>query len=120
MEQEIIACEERFLQALANSDSKELEGTLHDDVIYNHPSGEVWTKKMDTDSFKAANPVIERVDCIDRKIEVFGDTAIVSTLIYLKGVFGGQQIEGKSRFLRTWRKFPDGWKIIAAASMNIE
>ena len=119
MKQEITVCEEKFLQALINSDLKALEGTLHDDVIYNHPSGEVWTKKMDVEAFKAANPVIERIDCIDRKIEVFGDTAIVSTVIYLKGVFGNHQIEGKSRFLRTWKKFEDGWKIIAAAQHQL-
>lgn len=120
MEQEIIKCEENFLQALLGSDLKVLEGTLHDDVIYNHASGEVWTKKMDIDAFKVATPVIEKVDCIDRKIEIFGDTAIVSTAIHLKGIFGGHQVEGKSRFLRTWKKFADGWKIIAAASINLE
>jgi ketosteroid isomerase-like protein len=119
MEQEITACEEKFLQALRSSDLKGLLEMLHDDLIYNHLSGEVWTKQMDLDSFKAANPVIERVDCIDRKIEVFGDTAIVSTAIYLKGIFGGHQIEGKTRFLRTWKRFEDGWKIIAAAQNQL-
>lgn len=52
---------------------------------------------MDLDDFKAANPKIEQLDCLERKIEIFGDTAIVSTALYLKGIFGGHQIEGKSR-----------------------
>lgn len=119
MEQEIIACEEKFLQTLRNSDSKGLLEMIHDEVIYNHPSGEVWTKEMDLDDFKAANPKIEQLDCLERKIEIFGDTAIVSTALYLKGIFGGHQIEGKSRFLRTWKKFADGWKIIAAAQNQL-
>ncbi len=119
MIQEIIQCEEKFLEAFRNADIKVLEEMVHDKVVYNHLSGEVWTKEMDVNGFKSANPTVEKVDCLDRKIEIFDDTAIVSTAIYLKGIFGGHQVEGKSRFLRTWKKCPDGWKIIGAANINI-
>ena len=119
MKQEIIECEERFAQAFRALNVEMLSDMIHDKLIYNHASGRVLTKQMDIDDFKSSNPKIEKLECIDREIEVFDDTAIVSTVTYLKGVFGGHSVEGKTRFLRTWKKFDNGWKIVAAASINL-
>lgn len=119
MKEQINRCEEKFLQGLRTSDIATLEELLHDDLIYNAATGDVMTKEMDIEGFKSANPTIERVDCIERQIQVFENTAIVSTVVYLKGVFGGNQVEAKSRFLRTWKKFDDGWKIIGVACFNL-
>lgn len=119
VKQEIVQYEERFLQALRDADAEILAGFIHGRLIYNNFMGQVLTKKMDVEGFKSANPVIEKVDCIEREIQIFDDTAIVSTVVYMKGSFGGNQVEGKSRFLRTWKRFDGGWKIIAAASVNL-
>jgi ketosteroid isomerase-like protein len=59
------------------------------------------------------------VDCVEREIQLFEDTAIVTTVIYLKASSGGRLIEGKTRFLRIWKKFNNGWKIIGVASVNL-
>ncbi|MFV0537109.1 MAG: nuclear transport factor 2 family protein [Dysgonomonas sp.] len=119
MKQEIIECEEKLLQGLRTSNFEIVEDLIHDKVIYNHASGKVLTKQMDVDDFKSSNPKIEKLECIEREIEVFGDTAILTTELYLKGVFGDHPVEGKTRFLRTWKKFENGWKIVAAASINL-
>lgn len=119
MKQEIAACEELFLQAFRNVDIDALENLIHDDMVYNDARGNVVTKEMDLGAFRSANPVIETLDCAERDIQLFGDTAIVSTAVYLKGLFMGHEIEGKSRFLRTWKKFDEGWKVIGVASINL-
>jgi len=119
MEQEIIQLEEKFLQAIRNSNIEASAELLHDELIYNNAMGQVLTKQMDIEDFKSSNPVIEKLDCVERQIQVFDDTAIVSTVLHLKGTFMGHQIDGKSRFLRTWKKFGSTWKIIAAASINL-
>lgn len=119
MEQEVIQYEEKFLQALRDTNIEAIRDLIHDRLIYNNPMGKVLTKEMDTDDFRASNPIIESFECIERQIQLFGDTAILTTIVHLKGNFGGHQIDGKSRFLRTWKKFEDGWKIIGAASVNL-
>lgn len=119
MKQEIVQCEENFIQALRASNVEALSNMMHDNLIYNNASGDVLTKEMDIAGFKSVNPKIEKVECLERQIEEFGDIAVVSTVIYLKGIFGGHQVEGKSRFLRTWKKSENGWKVIAAASINL-
>lgn len=120
MKQEINEYEDKFLQFLRTSNVEALTELLHDDLIYNNPVGKVLDKQMDIEDFKSSNPVIEKLDCLERKIELFGDTAIVSTVIELKGVFMNTPVEGRSRFLRIWKKFGEGWKIIGAASINLE
>lgn len=120
MEQEIIQCEEKFLQALRALDINTIEGLIHDDLIYNAASGVVMTKQMDVDDFKSANPEIETLECVERKIQTFDDVAIVSVLLYMKATFmGTHKVDGKSRFLRTWKKINGEWKVIAAASINL-
>lgn len=119
MKQEIIQCEEKFAQAFITLDIEMLSDMIHDKLIYNHFSGKVMTKQMDIDAFKSSNPKIEKLECIEREVEMFDDTAIVSTATYLKGVFEGHPVEGKTRFLRTWKKTDNGWKIIAASSINL-
>ncbi len=119
MEQEIIRCEDDFLQAFRILDIEALENMIHDELIYNNPVGHVLTKEMDLDILRSGNITVESVDCIERKIQRFDDTAIVSTVIHLKGTMMKNPIDGKTRFLRTWKKFNDGWEIIAAASINL-
>lgn len=120
MKQEINQCEDNFLQALRTANLNLLEGFVHDKLIYNNAFGDVLTKEEDREGFKSANPKIEKVDCIEREIQVFDDTAIVTTVIYLKALFGENMVEGKTRFLRVWKKIDNNWKIIGAASINLK
>lgn len=120
MEQEITQCEEAFLQAMRTIDLEKMEELLHDDLIYNNFMGEVLDKEMDLAGAKSGNLVMDTVDCLDRKMQLFGDTAIVSTAIYMKGSFKEHPIDGKTRFLRTWKKLDGKWKIIGAASLALQ
>ena len=119
MEKEINQCEEKFLQAFRTSNVNVIEELIHDEMVYNNATGDVVSKKADIEGFKVANLQIETVDCVEREIRLFEDTAIVTTVIYLKASSGGRLIEGKTRFLRTWKKFNNGWKIIGVASVNL-
>lgn len=119
MKQEINQYEERFLHAFRTSNVEIVDELLHDEMVYNNAAGEIVSKKADLEGFKSANPKIEIVDCLEREIQLFDETAVVSTVIYLKGVFGGNQIEGKIRFLRIWKRFQNNWKIIGVTSVNL-
>lgn len=119
MKQEIIECEEKFLKAFKASNIEILNGLIHDELTYNNAVGDVISKEEDLNDFKASNPVIETLDCVEREIQLFDDVAIVSTVVYLNGSFMGHQVEGKSRFLRTWKKFEGGWKVIGTACVNL-
>ena len=118
-EEEIIYNEEKLLQALRDSDINAMEELIHDKLIFNGPNGELINKEMDISVYKSGGAQVETMDCMERKIEIFDDTAVVSTIVYLKGSFMGHLIDGKARFFRTWKKIGDQWIVIGGASVNL-
>lgn len=118
MEKEIIQYEEKLLKAMKNSDTEVLDELIHDNLIFNIPTGDIITKEMDLATYKLKQN-LENVDCVERKIEVFGDTAIVSTIVYIKGSLGDVKLDNKVRFFRTWKKIDKRWKVIGGASIEI-
>ncbi|SHF94046.1 nuclear transport factor 2 family protein [Dysgonomonas macrotermitis] len=119
LKQEIIKCEETLLEAMRTADLATLDKLISDDLIFNVPDGSMITKQMDLDAYKSGNMVLETMDCVDREIQVSGDTAVVSTQVFMKGYFMQQPMEGRTRFFRTWKKVDGNWQIIGGASIFI-
>lgn len=119
MKEEIVKCEERILQAFRESDIKVLDELIHDDLIFNGPTGEVIDKEMDLSAYKSGDAIVEKMESLEREVQVFGDTAIVSTVISLKGSFMDNPIDGKARFIRVWKKSDNRWQVIGGASVVI-
>jgi len=111
-ENEVLTSEGRFVEAMRNSDIEALNTLLHDDLLFNGPNGELVTKDMDLAVYKSGNMVLEENIICDQNIKIFGDTAIVSVTIQLKGKFMLQPIEGKFRYIRTWKKINGVIKMI--------
>lgn len=114
---EIIACEERLLKAMKECDLNTLNELLHDDLIFNGPTGELVTKEMDLAAYRSGNMAVDENTISDQEIRVFGDTAIVTVTVHLIGSFMKQPIENKCRFVRTWKKMEGEWKMIGGASL---
>lgn len=120
MKQEIIECEEKLLQAFRDSDLAVMDQLIHDDLIFNGPTGELIDKEMDLSTYRSGNMIVEVMEAIDREIRTFTDTATVSTVIYLKGWFLKNPIDGKARFFRTWKNFSGQWKVIGGSSVLLQ
>lgn len=109
---EVIDCEARLLQAMKDCDINVLNELLHDDLLFNGPTGELVTKEIDLSAYKSGNMVVEENKASEQVISLFGDTAIVTVAIDLKGYFMEHPIEGKFKYVRTWKKINDQWKMI--------
>lgn len=119
IKEEIEACEVKLLKAMKDQDIAVMDELLHDDLIFNGPTGEFVTKEMDLAVYKSGNMLIEKNIASEQEIRTFGDTAIVTVTIDLKGQFMKQPISGKFRFVRTWKKIDDQWKMIGGASTPV-
>ena len=112
--------EEKLLKAFKECNVEEIEKLIHDDLIFNGPDGQVLTKEKDLEVYKSGNAVFKELACIKRKINIFNDTAVVSTVIQLKGIFMGNSLESKARFLRVWNQFDGSWKVIGGSSVVLD
>ena len=117
--QQVIDAEIGLLDSMKNADLNSLEVLLHDDLLFVIPSGETITKSMDLESWKRGHLKLESIEIDDQQISVIDEVAIVSTLIEMKGTYQGDPIDGKFKYIRTWKSVHDQLKVVGGAGMVI-
>ena len=112
---QVIACENRLLEAMRTSNVELLDELLHDDLLFNGPTGETATKAMDLTNYRSGNIQLHTVAASDQAIRLIGDTAVVAVTVMLQGNYLDQVIDGKFRYLRVWKRAESSWKVIAGS-----
>ncbi|MCG8328026.1 MAG: nuclear transport factor 2 family protein [Chitinophagales bacterium] len=116
---QIVALEKRLLEAMKNSDIDALDELLHDDLLFVIPTGQTVTKQMDLANLQSGNLKIEVISSSEQEISLIHDNAIVSVVISLKGNYLDNPIDGQFKYIRTWKLFNEGWKVIGGAGIQI-
>ncbi len=115
----ITELENKLAEAIKSSDLAFLNKVLHDDLLFLAPSGQMITKVMDLASHRAGEIIVEQlVDRIE-EINIIDDTAVVGVVYDTKGSMLGNPIEGQFRYIRIWKQFPDGIKVIGGCCMQL-
>jgi len=118
-ENEILALEDARLAAQVANDTEALEAMLHDAMVYTHSSAVVDTKASFLEALRAGKTRYKRTATRDRKVQLLGDTALVTGGADLDVEVGGEARALKLRFLVAWTKTPAGWKFIAWQSTRL-
>ena len=120
IESQIVAAEEQLMTAMRTSNVALLDRLLHDDLLFNGPTGETATKAMDLANYRSAGINLEIVEPSDLRISPIGDDAVVAVTVRLKGNYMGQEIDGHFRYLRVWKSFGvDGCKVIGGSVVTL-
>jgi hypothetical protein len=117
---QVIAHEEKLLEAMKTSNVELLEELLHDDLLFDTPDGKTATKTIDLDNYRSGNIHLRVIEASDRILNTIGDNTIVAVTVRIEGSYLGQKINGKFRYLRVWKLCGDVWKIIAGSAIAIE
>lgn len=112
-EQQISALSDQVIQAQLKNDPSFFEKYYADDISIIHGDGTVWTKAQEIANLKSGSLKYGSVETRDRKIHVYGDTAVVTFLISFKGVVGGKPYNGDLRRTMVWVKQNGNWKTVA-------
>lgn len=111
----ILEAERGLIEGIRKSDVPYLSRVLHDDLLFLIPNGQAITKQMDLDSHKKGDMVAESLTPTFEEIRILGDMATVIVVYETKGSMLGNPIQGKFRYIRMWKAFEDGPKIISGA-----
>jgi hypothetical protein len=111
----VIELESQLVKGIRTSDISILEPLLHDDLLFVTPSGQVITKEMDLESHKKGEMVVDKLTTEIRQISVIGDTAVVVVKYNTKGIMMGEPVEGQFQFIRVWKQFAEGNKVIGGS-----
>ena len=112
-EQQIAALSDQMIQAQLKADTSYFEKNYADDATIVHGTGKLFTKSEEIADLKSGSLKYESNDVRERKIHVYGDTAVVAFLIYYKGTVSGKPFSGDLRRTVVWVKQKGNWKIVA-------
>jgi len=112
---EIIALEDRRIEAMVKGDVKALEEILADDLVYTHTTARLDTKASFIDAVKTGRSNYKSVEREDVKVRQFGDTAVVTG--HAKFHVGDNKFE--ARYTDVYVKRNGAWQMVAWQSTRI-
>lgn len=118
-DEQVIECERRLLEAMKTSDIKVLDELLHDDLIFNIPTGQTITKAMDIENYRSGVLTVFEILATDQIIKSIDDISTVVVTLHLNVKYAEQIVDGKFRYLRVWKLIDNSWKVIAGSGIRI-
>jgi ketosteroid isomerase-like protein len=112
-DKEILALEERRFAAMIARDFEKLESMVHDQLRYTHSSGNTDGKASWLESMKSGRVKYKKAGCSEQKVQIYGDTALMTGRASIEVDIGGQPKALKLLFLNAWTRTPQGWKFVA-------
>ena len=116
---EIVNLEEKLIEGIRTSNIQFLDKVLHDDLLFLAPDGQVVTKSADLASHKRGEMVVDTVSSTIEEIKIVGDTAIVVVVYDTKGRMLGSPIQGRFRYIRIWKRFDDGLRVVGGGCIKL-
>jgi hypothetical protein len=115
----IVNAEIELLTAIKYADVSVLERILHDDLLFNLPTGETITKEFDLNSYRSGKMKIDSLEASDQIINIIDDSAVVTVSVSLKGTYDNNTINGVFKYIRVWKQFEGHLKIIAGSCVQL-
>jgi uncharacterized protein (TIGR02246 family) len=110
----VAALDTEYQAAVAKNDADTMDRILADDFVLVLGNGTVHTKADLIKEARAKSIQYEQQVEIDnsQKVRVWGDTAVVTAKLWLKGTYKGEPFERKLWFSDTYVRTKNGWKYV--------
>ena len=111
--------EHQWQQAELHADTTVMGNMLADDYLGIYGDGTLATKAQTIKNLKNGTMHFEEIDSSDRKIRVFGTTAVVVSKARVTGMNDGEDISGLYRYTRVYHRVNSVWKIVSFEASTI-
>jgi ketosteroid isomerase-like protein len=112
--------EARWQQAELDANTTVMAEMLSDDYLGIYGDGTIATKAETIANFKSGTVHFTAIDTSDRKIRVFGTTAVVVSKAEVTGMIDGENISGRYRYTRVYHRDNNRvWKIVSFEASTI-
>ena len=102
----------KLTEAFKDRDFKMLGKHMADDYIMIDPRGGVHSKKQYLKHLADGTAKFKDLKETDVKVRVFGDTALVTGLLHIKGKMEDKEISVEYRWTRVYNKKGDEWRCV--------
>ena len=117
----VAALDTEYQAAVAKNDATTMDRILADDFVLVTGRGKVYTKADLLKEARGGKTVYERQEEIEQKVRVWGSTAVVTALLWVKGTGeDGKAFDYKLWFSDTYVRTPSGWRyVFGQASISL-
>ena len=118
-EQTVLRIEKEMLDALLKGDASASERYLAETYIFTGPDGMVTNKAQSVADLKSGDLKFQAATLDDAKVNVYGDTAIVTFASNDKATYKGKDISGKTRWTDVFVKRGGKWQIVSSHGSRV-
>ncbi|RZK41066.1 MAG: nuclear transport factor 2 family protein [Pedobacter sp.] len=118
-EKKILEQENKLYAAIKEANINVLDQLLHNDLLFILPSGDVITKEIDLNTYRDGALIVEELFPEIENLNIIDDVAVVTLSMKLKGQFNEVPFEANYRYIRFWKKFSEGIKVIGGSATAI-
>jgi len=108
----VAALDTEYQAAVARNDAAGMDRILADDFILVTGRGKTYTKADLLNEARTADSNYEKQEDSSQTVRVWGDTAVVTALLWAKGTRGGKPFDYKLWFSDTYVRTPAGWRYV--------
>ena len=110
----VAALDTKYQAAVKSNDAATMDEILADDFVLVTGRGKVFRKADLIESARKKELTFERQDEEPgtQKVRVWGDTAVVTALLWVKAVQGVKPVDYKLWFSDTYVRTPTGWRYV--------
>jgi ketosteroid isomerase-like protein len=108
----VAALDTEYQTAVKNNDAATMDRILSDDMVVVLGSGKIYTKADLLQMARTRRVQYEHQEDSDQTVRVWGDTAVVTAKIWLKGIDEGKPFEWHVWFSDTYVRTPVGWRYV--------
>lgn len=110
----VAALDTKYQAAVKSNDAVTMDQILADDFVLVTGRGKAFSKADLLESARKKEVTYEHQDeeSGTQKVRVWGDTAVVTALLWIKGMQGGKPTDYKLWFSDTYVRTPAGWRYV--------
>lgn len=119
-EQDIMRIEQEMLAAVLKGDTGPSERYLGNSYVFTGPDGSSIGKAQSIEDLKSGSLKLQAASLDNSKVQVYGDTAIVTFSSNDKGTYKGKDISGKTRWTDVFVKQKGRWMMVATHGSTVQ
>lgn len=116
---QVLEQENKLYKAIKDGNVSMLDELLHRDLLFIIPSGEVITKEVDLKTYQDGALKIDELTPNTENLNIIDDVAVITLTMKLKGKYNDVAFEASYRYIRFWKKFVDGIKVVGGSGIAI-
>jgi len=108
----VAALDTQYQAAVKNNDAAAMGRILADDFVVVLGSGKVYTKADLLQFAETRRVQYEHQEDSDQTVRIWGDTAVVTAKLWMKGIDQGKPFDLHAWFSDTYVRTPAGWRYV--------